>query len=149
MYVCIYVCMYVCMYICMYVCMHACIRGMLGFTVLRFWPFFTSVFLSFSFWSLVLWFSKAPWFTVVSPYRRWFMVCRCCSWFFGSFITLTLHAPLEHYTDIAVSVFSDFGHGFAVFGAFCCGFVVFASPLETPLYVCMFVCIINNMYFNN
>ena len=71
---------------------------------------------------------------VVSPYRRQFMVCRCCSRFFGSFITHTLHEPLECYTDIVVSVFNDFGHGFAVFGAFCRGFAVFATPQWPPQY---------------
>ena len=77
-------------------------------------------------------FSTAPQFAVISPYRTQFMVCRCCSRFFGNFITHTLHAALKRYTDIAVSVFNDFGHGFAVFGAFCCGFAVLLSP-NVPL----------------
>ena len=71
-------------------------------------------------------------FAVVSPYCRQFMVCRCCSWFFGSFITRTLHAALQCYTNIAVSVFNNFGRGFAVFGAFCCGFVVLLSSPQCP-----------------
>ena len=29
---------------------------------------------------------------------------------------------------IAVLVFNNFGHGFAIFGAFCCGFAVFVTP---------------------
>ena len=64
-----------------------------------------------------------------------FAVCRCCSRFFSSFITHTLHAApaLERYTDIAVSVFNDFGHSFVVFGAFCCDFAVFATP-QCPLH---------------
>ena len=57
-------------------------------------------------------FSTATQFAVISPYCRRFTVCRCCSQFFGDFITHTLHAALQHYTDIAVSVFKDFGHGF-------------------------------------
>ena len=69
---------------------------------------------------------------VVSPFCRRFMVCRCCSRFFGSFITHTLDAALLRYTDIAVSVFNDFGQGFAVFGTFCCGFAVFATPQCPP-----------------
>ena len=54
--------------------------------------------------------------------------------FFGSFITRTLHAALQCYTDIVVSVFNNnyFGRGFAVFGAFCCGFAVFAIPPQCP-----------------
>ena len=39
---------------------------------------------------------------------------------------------LQCYTDITVLVLNDFGHGFAVFGAFCCGFAVFATP-SAPL----------------
>ena len=72
---------------------------------------------------------------VVSPFHRWFTLCRCCSRFFSSFITHTLHAApaLERYTDIAVSVFNDFGHSFVVFGAFCCDFAVFATP-QCPLH---------------
>ena len=60
------------------------------------------------------------------------MVYKCCSRFFGSFITHTLYASLECYADIVASVFNNFGHGFAVFGAFCCGFAVFATP-QCPL----------------
>ena len=121
------------------------LRGTLGFAVLQFWPFFTSVFQSFRFWSLVLRFSTALRFAVVSPFCRRFRVCRCCSKFFGSFITHTLHAALECYTDIAVSVFNGFGHWFAVFGAFCCGFAVFATlqcppQYQYPCYICMGVC---------
>ena len=67
---------------------------------LRFWPFFTSVFRSFRFWSPVLQFSTTLRFAVVSPFCRRFTVFRCCSQFFGSFIAHTLHAALEHYTDI-------------------------------------------------
>ena len=100
---------------------------------LWFWPFFASVFRSFKFWSLVLRFSTAPRFAVISPYRTQYMVCRCCSRFFGGFITHTLHAALQCYTDIIVLVFNNFGHHFAVFGALCCGFVVFAIPQCPPL----------------
>ena len=60
------------------------------------------------------------------------MVYRCCSRFFGSFITRTLHAALQGYTDITVLVFNDFGHGFADFGTFCCGFADFATPQCPP-----------------
>ena len=74
-------------------------------------------------------------FAGFSPYRRRFTVCRCCSRFFDSFITHTLHAALQRYTDITVSVFNDFGHGFAVFGGFCCGFAVFATPQCPPLRI--------------
>ena len=110
-------------------------RGTLGFAVLRFWPFFGSVFQSFRFRSLVLRFSTPPQFAVVSPYHRWFMVCRFCSRFFDSFktVTHTLHAALEGYTDIAVSIFNNFGHDFAGFGTVCCSFAVFATPIA-PLY---------------
>ena len=104
-------------------------KGTLGFVVLRFCPFFASVFRSFR--SSVLWFSTAPQFAVFNPYHRRFTVCRC-SWFFGSFITHTLHAALQRYTDITVSVFNYFGHGFLVFGAFCCGFSVFATLTMPP-----------------
>ena len=82
----------------------------------RFWGFYSTAVCSFS------------------PYRRWFTVCRCCSRFFGSFVTHTLHAALEHYTDIVVSIFNDFEHGFVDFGAFCCSFVVSAPP-QCPLCV--------------
>ena len=54
--------------------------------------------------------------------------------FFGSFITHTLHAAQQCYTDIVVSVFNNFGYGFAVFGAFCCGLAVFATPQCPPLH---------------
>ena len=94
-------------------------RGALGFTVLA---LFASVFRSFRFRSLVLRFSTALWFAVVNPYHRRFMVCRCSSQFFGGFITCTLRAALQRYTDIMVSVFNNFGHGFVVFGAFCYSF---------------------------
>ena len=62
------------------------------------------------------------------------MVCRCCSWFFDSFITHTLHAALQRYIDTVVLVCNDFGHSFAVFGTFCCGFAIFAT-LNVPLHV--------------
>ena len=78
-------------------------RGTLGFAVLQFWPFFASVFRSYRFWSSVLQFSTALQFVVVSLYHRQFTVCTCCSQFFGSIITHTLHAAL------AVSVFNNFG----------------------------------------
>ena len=44
----------------------------------------------------------------------------------------TLHTAQERYTDIAVSVFNNFENGFAVFGAFCCGFSAFATPQCPP-----------------
>ena len=66
-----------------------------------------------------------------NTYRR-FTVCRCCSRCFGSFITHTLHVALQRYTHITVSVFNDFGHGFSVLGAFCCGFSLFATPQCPP-----------------
>ena len=107
-------------------------RGVLGFAVLRFWPFFASISWSFRFWSSVLPSSTALQFAVGSPYRRRFTVYRCCSWLFGSFITHTLHTALQCYTDTVVLVFNDFGPGFAVLGAFCCGFVVFCYLLPSP-----------------
>ena len=103
----------------------------------RFWPFFASVFRSYRFLSSVLRFSTALGFVVVSLYRSPFTVCRCCSRFFGSFITHTLYAALERYTDIVVLVFNDFGHGFAVFGNFCCSFAVFTTPQCPPPYCSM------------
>ena len=78
---------------------------------------------------------------VVSLYRSPFTVCRCCSRFFGSFITHTLYAALERYTDIVVLVFNDFGHGFAVFGDFCCSFEVFTTPHAPLLTVAWFILI--------
>ena len=52
---------------------------------------------------------------------------------FGCFITHISCAALGRHTDIAVSVFNDFGHGFAGFGAFCYGFSVFATPPPPPI----------------
>ena len=102
-------------------------RGTLGFAVLRFWPFFALVFWSFRFWSSVLWFSTAPRFVFVSPYHRWFMVCRCCSWFFSSFITHTLHAAQHRH----------YGFGFQWFWTRFCGFwcilLLFCSFCYPPM----------------
>ena len=41
---------------------------------------------------------------------------------FSSFVTHILHAVLQCNTATVVLVFTNFGHGFAVWGVFSCGF---------------------------
>ena len=97
--------------------------------VLRFWPFFASVFFEARFCGFPQHHGLRLLVLIVGG--LWF--ADVVHSFFGSFITHTLLAALQCYTDIAVSVFNDFGHGFAGFGTFCCGFAVFATPQCPPL----------------
>ena len=61
-----------------------------------------------------------------------------------AFITHTLRAALQRNTDIAISIFNDFGHGFAFFVAFCCGF---CYPLMSPSIIVK-ICLRNNKLLN-
>ena len=99
----------------------------MGFGVLQFWPFLPRFFGVLNFEARFCSFLQHHGLRLLVLIIYGLQIC--CSWFFSGFITHTLHAALQHYTDIVVSVLNDFGHGFR----FLVHFVAdFATPQCPP-----------------